>query len=86
LETDTSAAVRKVNYYNITLYISVKSTFGDTFRSGRQKSRNHQRTIRNNYFKTINKNNMNNKIGKCFVFYGVFNFGSLFHSAVGVAK
>jgi hypothetical protein len=41
--------------------------------------------IRHNFFKTVNKNNIN-KIGRCFVFYGVINFGSLFHSAVGVSK
>jgi hypothetical protein len=76
----------KVNYYNITLYIGVQSVLGDTFRSGWQKRRNHQHTIRDNYLKAVNKNNTNNKIDRCFVFYGVINFGSLFHSAFGVSK
>jgi hypothetical protein len=41
-----------------------------TFRSGQQKSRNHQRTIRNIYLKTVNKNNVNNTIDiLCFGMY-----------------
>ena len=60
--------LHKVNYYNIILYIIVQSILGETFLSRRQKSRNRQRTIRNNYLKTVDKNDMNNKIGRCFVF------------------
>ena len=75
LETQRHICDRhKVNYYKITLYISVQSVLDDTFRYGRQKSQNHQHTIRESYLKTINKNNTNNKIGRCFVFYVVFNF------------